>query len=149
MLREILIVAQTNPVLRRRWFQSDYFDLFVWEETGGAFTKFQLCYEVERNERALSWRHAGGFYLDGVDHGHGWFGKQTPILVPGGKFDSGTVVPRFEREAANIPPELCSFILAKIREYLVERHRLKDGRKRVRREPWQQRERDRETPPEN
>lgn len=152
MLREILIVEQTNPALRRRWFQSDYFDVFIWQDIGGQITRFQLCYDVEHNERALSWSQPGGFHHDGVDHGDGGFGTghgQTPIMVQDGKFDSGTVAPRFEREAAGIPPELRNFILAKIREYLIERHHLKDGRKRVRRERWQQRKEDRETPPKN
>ncbi len=144
-LREILIVEQTNPALRRRWFQSDYFDLFVWQEPGGAFSKFQLCYDVASRERALSWKQAAGFYHDGVDNPR-W---QSPLLVPGGTFDSGSVVPRFERESTGMPAELRDFILCKIREYLLERHRQRDGRKRVRREGWQERPVEGGTPPEN
>jgi hypothetical protein len=139
-LREILIVQQDNPSLRRRWFENDYFDLFVWQDLSGAFTKFQLCYDVERNERALVWSRFGGFHHDGVDHGEGEPGHpQTPILVPDGKLDSGTVVPRFEREAADIPAEVREFVLAKIREHLIESHQKKIGRRGARRERWQQR----------
>src|SRR5713101_9694365 len=98
-LREILIVEQDKPALKRRWFESDYFDLFAWQDLSGAFVKFQLCYDVDLDERALAWDGKGGFYHDGVDHG----GTMAPILVPGGKLDSGTVVPRFVREAADIP----------------------------------------------
>jgi len=29
-LREVLIVEQTDPKLRRRWFENDFFDLFTW-----------------------------------------------------------------------------------------------------------------------
>src|SRR3989442_76812 len=106
MLREVLIVEQNNPSLRRRWFESDYFDLFIWQDSGGAFVRFQLCYDVELNERALVWSDPEGFYHDGVDHGDGGpeGGRgQGPILVRDGKFDSGTVGPRFERKAAQIP----------------------------------------------
>lgn len=134
-LREILIVQQNDPSLRRRWFESDYFDLFIWQDLSGAFVKFQLCYDVERNERALVWDGKGGFYHDGVGLG----GTMAPILVPHGKFDSGTVVPRFAREAADISAEVRDFVLAKIREHLIESHMKKLGRKRVRRERWQQR----------
>ncbi|TMG76435.1 MAG: hypothetical protein E6H75_08230 [Betaproteobacteria bacterium] len=56
-----------------------------------------------------------------------------------GKLDSGTVVPRFKREAADIPAEVSDFVLAKIREHLIVSHTRKMGRKRVRRERWQQR----------
>jgi hypothetical protein len=135
MLKEVLIVEQNNPSLKRRWFESDYFDLFIWQDPGGAFVGFQLCYDVELNERALVWNAAEGFYHDGVDTG----GMQAPILVRDGKFDSGTVVPRFELEAAHIPADVRDFVLAKMREHLIELHRQKMGRKRVRREHWQQR----------
>ena len=135
MLREVLIVEQNNPSLRRRWFESDYFDLFIWQDLGGAFVRFQLCYDVELNERALVWSDREGFYHDGVDSG----GIQAPILVSDGKFDSGTVVPRFESEALQIPADVRDFVIAKMREHLIELHRQKMGRKRVRRERWQQR----------
>ena len=141
MLREVLIVEQNNPTLKRRWFESDYFDLFIWQDADAAFVRFQLCYDVELNERALVWSDPEGFYHDGVDHGDGMDGGvgQAPILVRDGKFDSGTVVPRFEREAAEMPADVRDFVLAKMRAHLIELHRQKMGRKRVRRERWQQR----------
>src|SRR5215813_9799779 len=135
MLREILIVAQANPSLKRRWFESDYFDLFVWQDLDGAFVRFQLCYDVELNERALVWSGSEGFYHDGVDHGDGGSGGshgQAPIFVRDGKFDSGTVVPRFERESGEMPADVRDFVLAKMREHLIDIHRQKLGRKRVR-----------------
>jgi hypothetical protein len=136
-LREVLAVEQTDPSLRRRWFENDFFDLFTWQDSKGALTKFQLCYDVELNERALVWERSVGTYHDGVDHGDG--AGRTPILVGGGKFDSGTVVPRFERDSANLPPELRDFILVKMREHLLSQYRLKVGRDLVRREGWQKR----------
>jgi hypothetical protein len=129
-LREILVVEQTNPSLRRRWFESDYFDLFTWQDLSGAFTKFQLCYDADLEERALVWDRKEGFSHDEVDHGDSPSGgQQTPILVADGKFDSGTVVPRFEREAMGIPAEVRDFVLAKIREHLIESRRRKTGRR--------------------
>src|SRR5258708_16751965 len=106
MVREILIVEQDNPALKRRWFESDYFDLFIWQDAGGAFVRFQLCYDVELNERALVWSDPEGFYHDGVDHGDGTGGGlgQAPILVRDGKFDSVTVVPRSQPAPPQIPP---------------------------------------------
>ena len=140
-LREIRVVEQRNPLLRRRWFQSDYFDLFTWQDAAGAVTRFQLCYDVGRKERALVWSLSEGVYHDGVDDGEPAGGSsQTPIFVPDGNFDSGTVVPRFQREAASLPAELRDFILAKAREYLVERRARKARRKKVRRDAWQRRE---------
>ena len=153
MLREILIVKQDNPALRRRWFESDYFDLFIWQDLAGSFKRFQLCYDVERNERALIWGQDEGFFHDGVDHGDGGYGRgghgQTPIFVPDGKFDSGTVVPRFTREAAQIPVDVRDFVLVKIREHLIELHQARKRRKQVRRDSWQRRKSDTFPPAEN
>src|SRR5438309_10731281 len=127
MLREVLIVEQNNLSLRRRWFESDYFDLFIWQDRGGALVRFQLCYDVELNERALVWSDREGFYHDGVDQGDGGpeGGRgQVPILVRDGKFDSGTVVPRFEREAAQMPADVRDFVIAKMRDHLIELHQI-------------------------
>jgi hypothetical protein len=149
-LREILIVEQKDPSLRRRWFQSDYFDLFTWQDTAGAVTKFQLCYDVGRDERALAWSRSEGTYHDGIDTGDADGGHgQTPIFVSDGKFESGTVVPRFRLESATLPAELRDFVLAKMREHLLAQYRLKVGRKRVRREAWQQRPAKAKDAPEN
>ena len=146
-LREVLIVEQTDPKLRRRWFENDYFDLFTWQDPDGALAKFQLYYDVERNERALTWTRNVGTYHDGVDHGNATSGHpEAPILVSGGKFDSGTVVPRFERDSAALPPELRDVVLAKMREHLLSQYRLKVGRDRVRREQWQNRRKAKDAP---
>ena len=142
LLREVLIVEQKDPALKRRWFESDYFDLFIWQSLDGAFVRFQLCYDVELNERALIWNEASGFYHDGVDHGDSGPGSghaQAPIFLRDGKFDSGAVVPLFEQESAQMPADVRDFVLAKMREHLIELHRQKLGRKRVRRERWQRR----------
>jgi len=139
-LREITIVEQRDPALRRRWFENDYFDLFTWQDASGAAKRFELYYDVERNERALVWDRSVGTYHDGVDSGGGSGGHPaTPILVSGGKFDSGTVVPRFERDSSGVPPELRDLVLAKMREHLLSQYRLKIGRDKVRREQWQAR----------
>jgi hypothetical protein len=149
-MREVLIVEQRDPSLKRRWFENDYFDLFTWQDSSGALTRFQLCYDVERNERALLWSRAGGTYHDGVDHGDESGGHgQSPIFVSDGKFDSGTVVPRFELDSATLPSELRDFVLAKMRSHLLTQYRLKVGRDRVRRETWQKHRGKSKDAPEN
>jgi hypothetical protein len=147
-LREVSIVEQRDPALRRRWFESDFFDLFTWQDAAGALTKFQLYYDVELNEHALVWSRAGGTYHDGVDSGDASSGGrgQAPIHVADGKFDSGTVVPRFERDSAALPSEMRDFVLAKMREHLLAQYRLKVGRDRVRREQWQKRRKAKDAP---
>ena len=149
-MREISIVEQRDPALRRRWFENDYFDLFTWQDAAGAVVRFELYYDVERNERALVWSRGVGTYHDGVDQGDAAGGHpQSPILVADGKFDSGTVVPRFERDSAALPPELRGIVLEKMRSHLLAQYRLKVGRDRVRREEWQKRRARSKDAPEN
>ena len=146
-LREVSIVEQGDPSLKRRWFENGYFDLFTWQDATGTLTKFQLYYDIERNERALAWSRSGGTYQDGVDRGDPSAGnEQAPNFVTDGKFDSGAVVPRFERDSATLPPELRDFILAKMRAHLLTQYRLKVGRDRVRREQWQKRRKAKDAP---
>ena len=99
MFREITVSKQATDGPKRRWYQSDYFDLFTFQDDTGAFTGFQLCYDVERNERAFSWSAANGFFHDGVDDAAVPQSQASAILLPEGRLDSGTVVPRFTREA--------------------------------------------------
>jgi hypothetical protein len=140
MLREIPNLRQGNPELTRRWFQSDYFDLFTWQDAAGAFVRFQLCYDVERRERAFEWNAQRGFFHDGVEYEDRASARPAAsILKHDGKLDSGTVLPRFVAEAANLPQAVRELIDAKIRAYLVQRHDERAARKRVRREDWQQR----------
>lgn len=139
MLREITAVAQTKPGFRRRWFQGSYFDLFTWQDADGAYTSFQLCYDIEHRERAFSWQQGRGFFHDGVDDSEDLVRGQPAILTQGGKLDAGEVLPRFQSEALNLPAEVRSLIEGKIREHLIERRDVKSKRRRVRREDWQRR----------
>lgn len=140
MLREIKGGRQDNPAATRRWFQGEYFDLFTWQDSSGGFTRFQLCYDIERNEHAFEWSARHGFFHDGVDYGDRPGSRPAAaILTQEGKLNSGTVVPRFTREAAQIAAEVREFILAKIREHLIERHQVRSQRKEVRRDAWQKR----------
>jgi hypothetical protein len=140
MLREIANVRQDDPTKRRRWFHDDYFDLFTWQTGTGELLTFQLCYDIDRNERALVWHHEHGFFHDGVDTR----GIQSPIFVPDGEFAGDTVIPRFERQAAQIPAEVAGFVLARIREYYSRPPAGRPPRAKVRRERWQLRRRRRE-----
>jgi hypothetical protein len=139
MLREITIVAQNKPGFRRRWFEGDYFDLFTWQDSSGAYTSFQLCYDVQHRERAFSWFADRGFFHDGVDDSGDLTRGQPALLTQGGKLDAGEVLPRFEREAQNMPADVRELITEKIREHLFIRHDVKSKRRQVRREDWQKR----------
>ena len=56
------------------------------KEDGGIFG-FQLCYDLNKNEHAFTWRKDEGFAHNLIDDGEGTpFKNMTPILVPDGVF---------------------------------------------------------------
>jgi len=147
MLREIRNVKQNDPALTRRWFQSDYFDLFVWAQGSGEISMFQLCYDLRRRERAFTWKSDMGFFHDGVDDGEsggpqGSGGHATPILTGADRvpFDAEKVNARFMRESADLPIEVRKLVLGKLHEYALtgEIRRNSPPRRAVRRDDWQQ-----------
>ena len=102
----------------RRWIFDDYFDLIVWCESDGNPMGFQLCYDKQHREHALTWIHKGGFSHAGVDGGEsGPLSNCTPILVPGGPFPAETVTRQFLWRSAEIDPQIRELVLKKIDEH--------------------------------
>lgn len=118
MLREFPITRQVSGEPRRRWFASERCDLIVWLGEGDAAVGFQLCYDKDAAEHALTWQPQSGFSHMAVDSGEALEGghKGTPILVPDGHYDAGHIFRAFESEASTLPKELSEFVAAKLRE---------------------------------
>ncbi len=113
-------VRQIEGEGHRRWFSDEYFDLIVWYDSPrhGSITGFQLCYEKERGERALTWRRGQGFTHDRIDDGEKLPGpKQTPVLMPDGTFERAPLIVRLEREGSEVDRDVIRFVTQKIEEY--------------------------------
>jgi len=82
VLREIRNVKQEGGPGRRRWFEAEALELVVWfggneEQVSG----FQVCYDLGRGERALTWREGAGFTHSIVDTGDADpLRNETPVL---------------------------------------------------------------------
>jgi hypothetical protein len=119
MLSEIANPRQVPGEGLRRWFADRYFDLIVWyEREGAAIAGFQLCYDKEREERALTWRRGTGYDHKRIDDGDitGRM-KMTPVLIPDGTFDYKAVAERFRRESETIDPEVRELVYKKLTNY--------------------------------
>jgi hypothetical protein len=119
-MREILGVGD-EARLHRRWFHDEYFDLFVWQDEGGALARFELCYGAGASERALVWLGGERLFHDGA---------------PGAAPDLQALLQRFERARGGLPPEVRRDVLARMREYAARPVARRSG---YRRAPWQQR----------
>lgn len=117
MLLEIAEVRQIPGEGQRRWFTSTEFDLIVWYENG-AITGFQLCYDKQNKERAITWRVSGSYGHTRIDDGETPFGpKRTPILVQDGLFDKNTVGRRFREVSGQIDPEIADLVSRRLADY--------------------------------
>jgi len=119
MLSEIANPRQVPGEGARRWFTDSYFDLIVWyEREGSAIAGFQLCYDKEREERALTWLRGKGFDHKRIDDGEvtGRM-KMTPVLLPDGAFDYTAIAERFRRESESIDPEIRDFVYDTVMRY--------------------------------
>jgi len=108
-----------NENERRRVFHDDYFDLYVWIAHDGAIGGFQLCYDRDGMERALTWREKFGYSHEKVDPGEetGRHYKMKPVLLDDGIFDYRAIAGRFIEAAARIDSAIAGFVYKKILEY--------------------------------
>ncbi|MES2898902.1 MAG: hypothetical protein V4723_04190 [Pseudomonadota bacterium] len=120
LLYEISSVRQVPGEERRRWFASTHMDLFVWCGEQGALTGFQLAYDKETKERALTWKVRTGFVHDLVDDGELRSGsryKETPLLQNAGQPNIDRILELFDAYGTRVPIEIASFIVKKILEF--------------------------------
>jgi len=116
-LREVRDCRQVRGEPRRRWFGSDQMDLIVWCDEAGAPLGFQLCYDLGRTERALTWMPETGFEHNLVDDGEGGGPlrpKGTPILAPDGAIDFARLHQMFTRANTQMPAEISAFVAARL-----------------------------------
>jgi hypothetical protein len=117
MIHEVQRARQVPGEGFRRWFADSEFDLIVWYEGSDAASPvsgFQLCYDKQDFERALTWREGLGFSHEKVDDGEDGrtvASKMTPILVPDGFFDAAAVVRRLRTHSTEMDPEVARFVL--------------------------------------
>lgn len=131
MLREIMGVRQDHPELQRRWFQDEYFDLFVWTTPAGAVLAFQLAYEREGDEHVLDWEHSRGCVHRKVETAYdGLRGiGATPLLALGGRFPKYRVLAQFDARSAGLDAPIRDVVRKRVIAYNNPRPR---GRPRQR-----------------
>ncbi len=110
---------EDDPAVTKRWFQSDFFDLFLWSRDAKVF-HLQLCYGKPMHECAVSWREGHGYFHDGVLPGRGRGGLAwSALLESGGSFDFARVNARFLRESKGLDIALRKFVLAKLHHFAL------------------------------
>jgi len=123
MLREIAATRQVPGEPQRRWFTSSSIDLFVWLDEARAPIGFQLCYDKQSREHALTWMKATGFSHMAVDGGESRPArhKGAPILVANGAIDAARILEDFRRESSAVPAEWAAMIEDKLALLALDR----------------------------
>jgi hypothetical protein len=133
VFREITVSKQADHGPKRRWYQSDYFDLFIFyyrhskradSKADREFVGLQLCYDIRRNQRTFEWKKDSGFSHHRVNKGSDTMsdhGASVSLLEKGGDFDAHAVLGRFMREAEGLPVIVRKFVMQKFTEYGRER----------------------------
>lgn len=122
MLREHDNVSQHPGEAPRRWFGDSYFDLIVWyvPDAPDQVLGFQLCYDKNHDEHALTWKRRSGFTHHAVDDGEDALlseqSKQTPILVPDGFIDVHDLRRRFAEASGELDPAVTRLVLERLDE---------------------------------
>lgn len=116
VLREIKSVKQEPGIGRRRWFESEAFDVVIWFDGADEVIGFQLCYDLGRGEHALTWRRDGGFVHSVVDAGdEASFGKLTPVLEPASEpVPWSELLAMFDARSDPLEPELRGLLRARL-----------------------------------
>ncbi len=116
MLQEFIHVRQEAKG-RRRWFETSGFELIVWYTESGEIEGFQLCYEREGRQWALTWRPRAGFHHDLVHTGDTTpFKNQTPTLEPHGSAPWEELRERFAAESGSLEPALRDWVAGRLAE---------------------------------
>ena len=119
-LREMKGISQNEKNVTRRWFTDDEFwDLYLWYDNDDSLIGFQLCYDRDSGEKALTWKRTEGFLHQSVNPSFLKTNRGgTPLLYADGYFDNENIFRRFREDSGNLDPEIAAFILEKIRSYI-------------------------------
>lgn len=120
MLTEFTAVRQIPQDGFRRWFTDEEFDLYVWytDSTKQEIVGFQLCYNKDGEQKALTWRRNRGYLHNAIDDGESSpFKNRTPILVADGTFPRNQIAERFRLAAKHLEPALFALVESRIAAY--------------------------------
>ena len=107
----------------RRWFMSAGMDLIVWYEEGNE-VGFQLCYDKESDEKALTWRRGSVPVHSAISAGEdaGMKYKETPIHTYGDEPDHEYIRRCFLAESPGLPEALRTLVLSILNRDQHEEH---------------------------
>jgi hypothetical protein len=106
----------------RRWFHDDYFDLILWYGEGRAIAEAQLCYDIGRNERVLTWTTGSRASHFGIDSGEeSPLKNRSPLLVPDGEIPFEELLRKFRERGAELDKDIRDLVERRLTEGTLRR----------------------------
>lgn len=108
MLREIQNCRQVPKEPFRRWFMDQTMDLIVWyvDETLADLVGFQLCYDKDTKEHAVTWYASGRRSFLSIEDNSTPMTNSSPILNANGVLNRELVLKKFLANCTQVDPEL-------------------------------------------
>lgn len=116
MLREIRNVKQYGA-FRRRWFNDEQLDLFVWYDARGQIAGFQLCFDKKTRERALTYSEEKGYSFDEVNANHSAWDMSSPVLVRAREFPRARLLAELGARGAKLDSFLFTYLKEKLEAF--------------------------------
>jgi hypothetical protein len=118
VFKEFIKVRQDHHGFRRL-FTAPGCDLYLWynSQADKTLTGFQLVYNLDEDQKALTWTADAGFNHLGIDMERRRQHLQTPILVEDGLFEYGTIELQLKLSYAEASDDDLKFALEKIIRY--------------------------------
>ncbi len=118
---ELKSVRQVEGEMLRRWFDDDegFFDLITWIDDDETVSGFQLSYDIQGDERAITWL-GGEFSHRDIDAGtDSPLSNDSSILVGATVFPIAQIVRRFRTSSAEIDPAVRETVLSQLEIYMA------------------------------
>ena len=118
-LHELKFVRQYEGEMLRRWFDDDegFFDLIAWVDDNDVVSGFQLAYNFNGEERAITWL-GDAFSHRNVDPGDDSpLSNDSSVLGDTTSYPLVEIIRRFDKSSRYIAPDVRSVMLEKLEQY--------------------------------
>ena len=96
----------------------------MWQEEGGRITGFQLCFDKDTNERALTYSEADGYSFDDVHTEVSSLDMGSPVLRGGAELPFPHLLALLTERGAGIDSRVLRYVKEKLEAYLSARQAL-------------------------
>ena len=112
---------QTPGQPSRRWFNDQFLDLFVWQDECGRIVGFQICFDKDTAERALTYSESDGYRFDNVYGEESSLDMGSPVLSRAAELPFPLLLALLVERGAGIDARVLHYVIEKLEAYTAAR----------------------------